>query len=41
MGLADFEARRSQEFWLGLREFVPLWDGLIDRFNAMARSAAG
>jgi len=38
--LPDFEARRSQEFWLGLRELVPLWDGLIDRFNAMSRSAA-
>ena len=38
--LPDFEARRSQEFWLGLRELVPLWDGLIDRFNAMSRSGA-
>jgi hypothetical protein len=31
--LADFEARRSQEFWLALRELVPVWDGLIDDFN--------
>ncbi len=31
--LADFEARRSQEFWLALREFVPVWDGLIEDFN--------
>ncbi len=31
--LSDFEARRGQDFWLGLRELVPLWDGLIDRFN--------
>ena len=38
--LADFEARRSQDFWLGLRELVPLWDGLIDHFNTMSRSAA-
>jgi len=42
VALADFEARRSQEFWLGLRELVPVWDGLIDQFNgvAAARSPA-
>jgi cysteine synthase len=31
--LSDFEARRSQDFWRSLREFVPIWDGLIDEFN--------
>jgi len=34
--LADFEARRSQDFWLGLRELVPVWDELIDDFNGAA-----
>ena len=34
--LADFEARRSQDFWLGLRELVPVWDELIDNFNGAA-----
>lgn len=28
-----FEARRSQAFWDGLMEIVPVWDGLIERFN--------
>ncbi len=31
--LADFEARRDQSFWRGLRELVPIWDGLIEQFN--------
>ena len=31
--LADFEARRGQDFWRGLRELLPIWDGLIDDFN--------
>jgi cysteine synthase len=34
VSLADFEARRQQQFWTGLRALVPLWDGLIDQFNA-------
>ena len=34
-----FEARRSQEFWRGLRRFLPVWDGMIAEFNA--RVAAG
>jgi hypothetical protein len=34
-----FEARRHQSFWRGLRRFVPLWDEMIDEFNA--RVAAG
>jgi hypothetical protein len=28
-----FESRRSQEFWRGLRRFVPAWDAMIDDFN--------
>jgi cysteine synthase len=29
-----FEARRSQEFWTGLHRYVPVWDEMIDEFNA-------
>jgi hypothetical protein len=29
-----FEARRSQTFWKGLRRYLPVWDELIDEFNA-------
>ena len=29
-----FEARRSQEFWRGLRRYVGVWDDMIDDFNA-------
>ena len=29
-----FEARRSQEFWRGLRRFLPVWDEMIADFNA-------
>jgi cysteine synthase A len=34
VSLADFEARRHQSFWRGLRDLVPLWDEMIDEFNA-------
>ena len=34
VSLADFEARRDPSFWDNMMEFVPIWDGLIDRFNA-------
>ena len=34
-----FEARRSQTFWRDLRRFLPVWDEMIDEFNA--RVAAG
>ncbi len=34
-----FEARREQSFWRDLRRFVPVWDEMIDDFNA--RVAAG
>ena len=26
MSLADFDARRSQDFWQSIRSFVPAWD---------------
>ena len=31
--LADFERRRSQEFWVGLRDLLPRWDEMIAEFN--------
>jgi hypothetical protein len=31
--LDDFERRRDQSFWDGLLNYVPIWDGMIDRFN--------
>ena len=34
-----FEARRSQDFWTGLRRYVGVWDEMIADFNA--RVAAG
>ncbi|HET6964124.1 MAG TPA: pyridoxal-5'-phosphate-dependent protein subunit beta [Acidimicrobiales bacterium] len=32
--LPEFEARRSQTFWRGLRDLIPRWDSLIAEFNA-------
>lgn len=29
----DFESRRSQDFWNGLRPLVDTWDGMIEEFN--------
>jgi cysteine synthase len=34
--LAEFERRRSQNFWRGLRQIAPAWDDLIAEFNASA-----
>jgi hypothetical protein len=34
-----FESRRSQEFWRGLRRYLPVWDAMITEFNG--RVAAG
>jgi hypothetical protein len=31
--LADFEARRDQRFWTGLRDLLPAWDAMISEFN--------
>lgn len=33
VAFADFEQRRRQEFWTGLRRYLPVWDHLIDEFN--------
>ena len=32
--LEDFDRRRDQSFWDGLLGMVPVWDGMIERFNA-------
>jgi cysteine synthase len=34
VSLADFEARRDQRFWTGLRDLLPAWDAMITEFNA-------
>ena len=36
VSLADFDRRRDQGFWDGLMDMVPVWDGMIERFNAAA-----
>lgn len=41
LSVAEFEARRKQDFWVGLRQFIPVWDELIERFNRDAGVAAG
>ena len=33
VALADFEARRGQAFWRGLRGLLPAWDAMIEEFN--------
>jgi len=38
--LADFTARRSQAWWVGLRDRLASWDGLIEEFNARTGVAA-
>ncbi len=35
--LADFDARKSQSFWRGLRAHVTAWDGMITELNARVR----
>lgn len=34
VAIDDFDRRRDQRFWHGLVDSVPLWDRLIDEFNA-------
>ncbi len=34
--LAEFEGRRSQSFWRGLRKAAAVWDDLIAEFNTRA-----
>jgi len=33
VSVREFDARRDQSFWRGLREMLPVWDRLIDEFN--------
>jgi cysteine synthase A len=41
VALADFDARADQRFWQGLREVLPVWDGLIEEFNRHTGAAPG
>jgi cysteine synthase len=41
VSLADFEARRDQRFWTGLRDLLPAWDAMITEFNERTGLAAG
>jgi hypothetical protein len=34
--LEDFERRRPQSFWRGLRDLLPAWDAMIEDFNGRA-----
>jgi cysteine synthase len=40
VALADFDRRRSQDFWHGLQELVPQWDEMITAFNRDSGMAA-
>jgi cysteine synthase len=40
ISLADFERRRDQSFWYGLRDLIETWDQLIIAFNEETRAAA-
>jgi cysteine synthase len=33
VALADFDKRKDQRFWTELRDLLPVWDDLIERFN--------
>jgi cysteine synthase len=40
VSLADFQARRDQRFWAGLRDLLPAWDAMISEFNDRTGLAA-
>ncbi len=40
ISLADFDKRRSQDFWRGLQDLVPQWDDMITAFNRDSGMAA-
>jgi cysteine synthase A len=37
VSVGDFEARRSQSYWAGLRDKMTAWDDLIGEFNARTK----
>ena len=37
--LGEFEVRRGQAFWTGLRDLIPAWDRMIEAFNAETGAA--
>jgi hypothetical protein len=41
VSLADFQARRDQRFWAGLRDLLPAWDAMIGEFNDRTGLAGG
>jgi cysteine synthase len=40
VSLPDFESRRDQGFWVGLRDLLPAWDAMIGEFNERTGLAA-
>ncbi len=40
VSLPDFQARRDQGFWTGLRDLLPAWDAMIGEFNERTGLAA-
>jgi cysteine synthase len=40
VSVEDFEARRAQSWWRGLRELIAAWDEMIEGFNARTGVAA-
>ena len=40
ISLADFDKRRSHDFWRGLQDLVPQWDDMITAFNRDSGMAA-
>ena len=41
VSIEDFERRRSQDFWQGLRPLVDRWDTMIGEFNAATGARHG
>jgi hypothetical protein len=34
VSIEEFTARRSPQFWTGIRDVIPVWDRMIEEFNA-------
>ena len=39
VSIEEFEARRRQEFWRGLRDLLPAWDSMIEELNRRTGAA--